>query len=52
MPFKSKLQARYMNWAANKGKLDSKMVEEFNKSTSFKSLPEKKKKIKDLIKRR
>lgn len=43
MPYKSKRQARYMHWAASQGKIKSSVVEEFDKATDFKHLPERKK---------
>ena len=41
MPFKSKRQQRYMEWAAKHGKIKQSVVEEFEAATpDFKSLPE------------
>lgn len=40
MPFKSDAQRKYMNWAASKGKIDQKVVNEFNDASKGMKLPE------------
>lgn len=53
MPFKSEAQRRYMNWAAEHGKISKAVVGEFNEASKGKDLPERKKKnIKKAIKKR
>lgn len=51
MPYKSKSQARYMHWAQEHGTLDKSVnLKEWDKSTNFKHLPEKKNKFNKLKK--
>jgi hypothetical protein len=50
MPFKSNKQRRYMNWAASKGKIDQKVVDEFNDASKGLELPEKANKYKKISK--
>ncbi len=41
MPYKSEKQRKYMNWAAEHGKIDKSVVNEFNQaSKGMKNLPE------------
>jgi len=40
MPYASKAQERYMNWAASKGKIKQSTVNEFNEASKGMSLPE------------
>lgn len=42
MPYASKAQARAMHAKANRGEISQKTVHEFDESTNFKKLPEKK----------
>ncbi len=41
MPFKSALQRRYMNAAAERGEISKKVVAEFNEASKGLKLPEK-----------
>lgn len=41
-PYKSLKQERYMNWAAQHGKIKQSVVDEFNKASKGKDLPLKK----------
>lgn len=51
MPFKSVKQARYMHWAQENGKLPKSVnLNEWDKATDFKHLPEKVTKFKKLKK--
>jgi len=51
MPFKSLKQARYMHWAQENGKLPKSVnLNEWDKATDFKDLPEKKKRFTKLKK--
>lgn len=40
MPYKSEKQRRYMNWAANEGKISKGVVDEFNQASKGMKLPE------------
>lgn len=41
MPFSSSKQARYMHWLKSQGKLPKVNLNEWDKATDFKHLPEK-----------
>lgn len=43
MPYKSDSQRRYFHWAESQGKISPKVVNEFDKASKGKKLPEKKK---------
>lgn len=40
-PFRSEAQRKYMNWAAENGKIKQSTVDEFNKASKGMHLPEK-----------
>jgi hypothetical protein len=50
MPFVSQKQRRYMNWAAEHGKIKKSTVDEFNKASKGMKLPERAPKFKKLKK--
>lgn len=51
MSFKSKAQQRYMHWAQEHGKLPKSVdLNEWDKATDFKTLPEKKSRFNKLKK--